>query len=319
MPPLLRRACSTQHVQFCDVQRLRLGVMTDQDFEIPRDILEGWAGVAHTARLMIDVLQQIREPKPGSNLAQVNEVYAPERGSDWCRSYLSSALEHLEFWGDHVAPLKFHPEQRVRHTFRPVQTLSRAAIESSAHAIWVLDARTAQECTRRHLSLVVHDFEEQKKAAVGQERKTALARRREDLISRIGPDFSEDDVKRAPGYMDLVKQAAAVVAAKGSATYDIDTVERLWRASAGSAHGKRWPSYELQIVLPQDEVLPGQFNTVQMPDPSAITSVTGLASSLTSYAVLRFADYSGYEPQLASILGQARDRLSAKITRRTDL
>lgn len=293
--------------------------MTDQDFEIPRDILEGWAGVAHTARLMIDVLQQIGEPKQGSNLAQVNEAYAPERGSDWCRGYLFSALEHLEFWGDHVAPLKFHPEQRVRHTFRPVQTLSRAAIESSAHAIWVLDARTAQECTRRHLSLVVHDFEEQKKAAVGQERKTVLSSRRDDLIRKIGPDFSEDDVKRAPGYMDLVKQAAAVVVAKGSATYDVDTVERLWRASAGSAHGKRWPSHELQIVLPQDEFLPDQFNTLQMPDPSAITSITGLASSLTSYAVLRFADYAGYEPQLARMLEQARDRLSAKIPRRTDL
>lgn len=207
----------------------------------------------------------------------------------------------------------------MRHTFRPTQTLSRAAIESSSHAIWVLDARTAEECTRRHLSFVVHDFEEQKKAAVGQERKTALAKRRADLVSKIGPLFTEDDVKRAPGYMDLVKQAAAVVVVKGAGTFDAEAAERLWRASAGSAHGKRWPSHELQIVVPRDEFLPGQFNTTQMPDPEAITSITELAASFTSYAVLRFADYSGYEPQLSNILEQAAARLSSKITRRPDL
>ncbi|MHA7263778.1 hypothetical protein ACX80W_11320 [Arthrobacter sp. TMN-37] len=170
--------------------------------------------------------------------------------------------------------------------------------------------------------MVVHDFEEQKKAAVGEDRRKTLAKRRVDLIRRNGPVFSEDDVKRFPGYMELVKQVAAVVAAKGAKdaeAYDVDSIERLWRASAGSAHGKRWPSHELQIVLPQEEFLPGQFNTSQMPDPAAITSITELAASLTSYAVLRFADYSGYEPQLSIMMEQARDRLSARITRRSGL
>lgn len=215
--------------------------------------MERWAAVAHSARMMADVLRQIGEPLPGSPLAQVNAAYSHQRGSDWCRSFLSAALEHLEFWGDQVAPLKFHPELEIHHSFRPAQTLSRAAIESSAHAVWVLDAQTAQECTRRHLCLVVHDFEEQRKAATGNVRKQLLAERRKTLIERVGPAFTEDEVKRFPGYMELVKQAAAVVAARGSreaAAYDADSVERLWRASAGSAHGKRWPSHELQIVIP---------------------------------------------------------------------
>lgn len=296
--------------------------MKGERVEIPRSVLERWAAVAHSARMMTDVLGQIGEPLPGSPLAQVNASYSHERGSDWCRSFLSAALEHLEFWGDQVAPLKFHPELEIQHSFRPAQTLSRAAIESSAHVVWVLDAQTAQECTRRHLCLVVHDFEEQRKAATGHERKQLLAERRKTLIERVGPTFPEDEVKRFPGYMELVKQAAAVVAAKGSqkaAAHDSDSVERLWRASAGSAHGKRWPSHELQIVIPREEFLPGQFQTSQMPDPSAITSITELAGSLTSYAVLRFADYSGYEPRLASMMERARDRLSAKIPRRHDI
>ena len=92
-------------------------------------------------------------------------------------------------------------------------------------------------------------------------------------------------------------------------------VERLWRASAGSADGKRWPSVELQIVLPKAEIGPRRYATELIPDPDAITRILKLADAVLTYGVLRFADYSGYAPQLGSMLTGANEGLSRLIPR----
>jgi hypothetical protein len=57
-----------------------------------------------------NILQHIGDPPPESNFALVNSLYANEKASDWHRSYLAAALEHLIVWADFAAPLKFHPE-----------------------------------------------------------------------------------------------------------------------------------------------------------------------------------------------------------------
>lgn len=290
--------------------------------EISRETIEPWVAVAQSSRLLGDVLSQIGEPLQGSNFEQINDLYPFERSSDWCREFLSAGIEHMQLWADHVAPLRFHAEAEVIHTFRPVQTLSRAAVESAAHAVWVMDADTAQGCARRHLCLVLDDLDQQRKAAQNLERKNQLKEARTLLLKRLETVISETEIGRFPGYMDIVKRAAATVATKGSADTDLAdpaVVERLWRASAGSAHGKRWPSLELQVVNPGQEIAPGTFETSRIPDPGAITKILNLANAVLTYGVLRFADYSGYEPELPAIMASAQKRLSEKIPRRTDV
>jgi hypothetical protein len=76
---------------------------------------------------------------------------------------------------------------------------------------------------------------------------------------------------------------------------------------------------ELQIVDPGKEISPGQFEAHRAPDPVAITRILNLANSILTYGVLRFADFSGYEPQLATMMGDAQKRLTAFIPKRSDL
>ncbi|WP_193341725.1 hypothetical protein [Pseudarthrobacter sp. AB1] len=289
---------------------------------IDRATIEPWIAVAQSSRLLADILSQIGEPLSGSNFEEMNAHYPPERSSDWCREFLTAGIEHMTLWADHVAPLRFHEEAHVTHTFRPVQTLSRAAIESSSQAVWMMNGESARECARRHVCLLLDDLEEQRKAALGDERKKRLKLARQIVLDRLEPFIGEKDIGRFPGYMNIVKEAAATVAAKGSGDADLvdaEVVERLWRASAGSAHGKRWPSLELQIVNPGKEIAPGLFETDRAPDPVAITKILNLANSVVTYGVLRFADYSGYEPQLAEIIDAAQKKLAAVIPRRSDL
>jgi hypothetical protein len=285
--------------------------------EVDRETLLPWVEVAHSSRVTQDVLGQVGEPLEGSHFDRINEMYPFERSSDWCRGYLSAALEHMELWAEHVAPLRFAEDAVVVHRFRPVQTLSRAAVEAASQAVWLMDGNSARECARRHLCLILHDLDEQRKAAVGVARGR-IAEARATLLERLESAVSEEEIGRFAGYMETVKRASAVVAAKGSKDGGIGDpaeVERLWRASAGSAHGKRWPSVELQIVLPKAEIGPGHYATELIPDPDAITRILKLADAVSTYGVLRFADYSGYAPQLGSMLTGANERLSRLIPR----
>jgi hypothetical protein len=271
---------------------------------------------------MTDILSQVGDPTRTSNFETINDHYPPERSSDWCREFLSAGLEHMVLWADHVAPLRFHEEAVVTHTFRPMQTLSRAAMESAAQAVWVMDGGSARDCARRHICLLLEDLDEQRKAATGDERKSCLKRARQIVLDRLSPHLEKRDVGQFPGYMNVVKKAAAMLAAKGSADADLvdpAVVERLWRASAGSAHGKRWPSFELQIVDPGTEISAGRFEAHRAPDPVAISRILNLANSILTYGVLRFADFSGYGPQLPVMLAAAQKTLSDSIPKRTDI
>ena len=109
-----------------------------------------WVVGAHDARFLDRLIQQVGDPAPGCRLQQVNELYEWEKVSDWCREFLRSALDHMLIWSDRVAPLDFPPEQRVGHSFRPAKTLGRAALESAAHAVWDMGARTPRECLKRN-------------------------------------------------------------------------------------------------------------------------------------------------------------------------
>ena len=262
-----------------------------------------WVNMAQASRVMHRVLTSVGDPASGSAFIQINELYPWEKASDWSRGYLTAALQHLLFWADHIAPFKFHPEQRVGHTLRPVQTLARAAIEASAQAVWMLSGNSAQECARRHLRLIRCDIDEQKKSLPLAE-KVRMDEADKILLARVSEGCSSKDLGPI-SYFDAIRSACLKV--------DVapEEAELIWRAASGSAHGKRWPTLALQHVVPGEEYEPGQFRTIMVPDASAMTDVLSLADKMTTYGVLRFADYSGAD--IGSLLTEAKTWLGGII------
>lgn len=254
---------------------------------------------------MRDLLTETPPAVDGSPFSII-DAKLPQPSEMWCRSYLSSALEHLGMWADYVAPLKFHPDAVVHHDARPAQTLARAALESASQAVWVMASRDPRESLRRHLSLVLADWEEQRKAEIDPERKADLKQQRLDLLDIL----ESHDVKvDNPSYLTLITAAATEVRTNFSDgdLGDPAQVERLWRASAGSAHGKMWPSLELRVSVELD----GQ--PFSFPDADAMSAILVLANRVTQYGVLRFIDYAGHTPQLKERLQATSLRWYARI------
>jgi hypothetical protein len=277
---------------------------------VDRETAHPWVEVAHSARLTQAFLRDVQTPNETSRFAQVDALYPSQPASRWCRGYLTAALEHLIMWADFAAPLKFHEEQVVIHALRPAQALARAAAESAAQAVWIMAADGPIEAVHRHLTLVLHDLDEQRKAVVGDE-KTRLAETRKKAIEDLAKVTSVDDLKTPPSYLRLMREASGEVIAKGS-TVDFpkttDDAERIWRASAGAMHGKRWPSLEQTIELPNEN---GQL--VMVPDPEAISKALKLADGITTYGILRFADYSGHGTNIAEMLDNSLTELAKKL------
>jgi len=277
---------------------------------VDRQTARPWVEVANSARVMQGMLHAIEPPSEESPLAQVDALYPSQTTSGWCRGYLEAALEHMMLWADFAAPLKFHEDHVVIHALRPAQALARAAAESAAQAVWVMAAGAAIPCAHRHLTLVFHDLDERRKAAVGEE-KERLAAVRKAAIEDLSKVTSVDDVLKPPTYLKLIREASSEVIAKGSTTdfpKTPDEAERIWRASAGAMHGKRWPSLEQTVELPNEV---GQL--VRVPDPEAISKALKLADGIITYGILRFADYSGHAANIAGMLDDSFTELAKKL------
>jgi hypothetical protein len=273
---------------------------------IDRGTSRAWVEVAHSSRILQELLTGTPPAVKGSPLAITNQFFPKDPVERWCRSYLSAALEHLNMWADLVAPMHLHPEAEVHHTPRPAQTLARAALESASQAVWILSADNPREMARRHISLVLDDWDQQRKAALDPSVKSELKARQEEVRELLSP--AELDL-RAPTYLALVTSATREVrdnlASHGLG--DPAEVERLWRASAGSAHGKMWPAIELRVSI---EV---EGRTYTFPDATAMSAMLVLAEKVTSYGVARFIDRAGHEPGLTARLTEASDALYRRI------
>jgi len=282
----------------------------DERIPVGEVTTQAWATVAHSARVAQHVLRHVGDPSPESPFAQINALYAYEKASDWHRSYLAAALEHLIVWADIAAPLKFHPELEVTHTFRPAYTLGRAAIEASSQAVWMSSGGTAQECARRHLSLIRWDYTEHRKSLTGdadaQQRVTEMDTR---LLERTADAFPETDLT-PPNHYTVLRAAAPLI------DLDPDRMERIWRAASGSAHGKVWPSLALQHVVPLTEYEPGQFRTLRIADPDGMTEVLEVADKMTFHGVLRHADFC--KADIPNLLNDARLWLASVVPIRKD-
>jgi hypothetical protein len=266
--------------------------------------VRGWVEVAHGSRILQYCLRNAGDPASGSSFAHVGELYPFERVSDRARAYLAAAVEHLIFWADLQAPLKFHPEQSNEVTLRPSYTLARASLEAAAQAVWLMNTTDPIECLRRHICLMRWDLQELRKRKLDSAEKATAKALEADLIHRVSEVFDDGQVMPPQGYLDVIRSACA---AEGL-TMDPDDAERVWRAASGVAHGKYWPTLDLQQQIPVEEYEPGQFRSIQIPDVDRITEALRTAHAMTQFGVLRFLDYTGAD--IAETIANAEDWLS---------
>lgn len=258
------------------------------------------------------MLKSCGDPASGSNFNQVNELYPFEKVSDRARHYVSAALEHLTMWADFAAPFKFHPQQTTTFTMRPTMALARAALESSAQAVWLMDTRDPIECVRRHLRLIRWDIAEHRKSYLDPEGKKRVERRDHMLIERVQKVFTEDQIRPPNGYLWVIQQACR----PDDLTLESAQAERLWRAMSGAAHGMYWTNLELTNVEVRDEYEPGHFRTLTLPDPTALVEALEAGFRMTQYGTLKYLSHAGADIEALSI--PAMRWLADNITLRPD-
>lgn len=269
-------------------------------FRVDEKTSRAWTAAAHSARVNQQTMTLIGDPRPGSNLAAVSGLYPYEKVSDRVRAYLVAGIEHMLIWADLAAPLVFHEQQVMYVTLRPAYTLARATIEASAQAVWLMDTRDPVECVRRHLSLMRWDLQERRKSKLDLQQKEDVKADEDDLLRRVSQVFQPDDIKPPGGYLDVIRSACGA----NGLGLEADAVERQWRAASGAAHGKHWPTVDLQHVdVGEGNESGGHRGTFQLPDASAMTEVLETAVTMSRYGVVLYAQYSGVD--VAAVLGQA--------------
>jgi hypothetical protein len=231
----------------------------------------------------------------------VSELYPFEKVADRARAYLTAGVEHLIFWADVQVPLKFHAEQAVEVTLRPSYTLARASLESAAQAVWLMNTTEPMECIRRHICLMRWDLAELRKSRLNTAEKAEAKELEKDLVKRVSEVFNEEKVRAPNGYLDVIRWACAA----DGLDLAPDDAERIWRAASGAAHGKYWPTVELQRAIPVAGDEPGQHRSVLVPDVDGITEVLRTAHDMTQVGVLRYLDYSGVDIQSSLATAQA--------------
>jgi hypothetical protein len=281
-------------------------------YPVPEEHSQEFTAVAQGSRIAWHMVQACGDPLDGSNFAKVNELYPFEKVSDRVRHYVEAAFEHLLMWADNVAPFKFHPEQTVNFTLRPTYTLARAALESSAQAVWILSSADPEECVRRHLSLIRWDLHEHRKSSPTPEHKDRCRDRESDLLARVSSSFTEEEVRPPNGYLAVLQSACE----PNDLDLDAITVERLWRAASGAAHGMYWPNLELQTLTIGDEYEPGHFRAQELPDVTVMVEVIQAALKMSQYAAYRYVIFSGLN--LSELVGPAMRWLTENITLKPD-
>jgi hypothetical protein len=252
---------------------------------VPDDQSLRFTELAHGSRLIHQVHSHVGDPAAGSNFFRTAELYPFESIAQQSRRYLDAAFEHLLFWADHVAPLKFHSDQTTNFTLRPCFTLARAALEASAQAVWLLSTTDPVECIRRHVCLRRWDLDEQAKWADG-ERKSEFRNEDRELVERVAKVFTTEQVRAPNGYLHVLQLACA----NEDLRLNDKDVERLWRAASGAAHGKQWPDQEFRRPAAS---APAELATALFPDTGAMLAILEVAHQMTQIGALQHAAYSG--------------------------
>lgn len=279
----------------------------EQRVPVDPDASRAWTEVAQGTRLSWHTFVNVPAPADGSNFARARALYPFEPIDERARAYIGAGLEHLLLWADHVAPLRFHPEQEINFQQRPPFTLARAALEASAQAVWMLDTTDPRECIRRHLSLIRWDLSEHKKSKLDLAEKARLDAKDRELVERVSAEFTENEIRPPRGYLWVLREACR----PDDLNLDADDVERLWRAASGSAHGMFWPTRDLQHLV-EVQAPDGSVRAIRVADTQSIADVLQAAYAMAQYAVLKYAAFAGAD--IWKLVNDSRTWLTSKIT-----
>lgn len=102
----------------------------------------------------------------------------------------------------------------------------------------------------------------------------------------------------------MIRYAASFAANDENSTSAADRAERIWRSTAGAAHGKQWPDFEYH-----DRTVLGDGLFLTAPRPTAIADVMGLASDYLAAGVMLLAMRTGHWNEFHTLWDDAVERL----------
>ncbi|MDV6264005.1 hypothetical protein [Rhodococcoides yunnanense] len=279
--------------------------------QLPPDQSQVWTRNTYLVRACELVLTRTVDPVPNSALDRVDAIYHWEKASVWTRSYLLSSAENLSLWADLVAPYEFVPGAVNRVRTRPYLLLARSGLEAAAHALWILDLTSFEECVQRHVRLMHHDFKMHKKALVARKSDPSrIEQRITDLVSRAANlTFETTPTRKPPGYEDLVRGAAE------STGSDPNEWAYLWNAASGAGHGQNWFGLEGFDLVPTEEYEPGHFRTTSIPDPIYITDTVDAATHALLRGTMRWLELGGHDEKM---IGAVAPEIFAKMPKTSD-
>ncbi|WP_432560674.1 hypothetical protein [Granulicoccus sp. GXG6511] len=286
--------------------------MENKPIPVPLEATRAFTEIAQWTRVCWHMLKAWGDPAPGSRFEQMNDIYPFEKVSDRARHYISAALEHLLMWADFAVPFKFHPEQTTNVMLRPPMALARAALESAAQAVWLMDGEKPLDCVQRHLRLIRWDLAEHRKSHLEAAGKDRVKRRDAELVARVANAFTEEQILPPQGYLWVIQQACR--------PDDLDLAapqaERLWRAMSGAAHGMYWTNLDLMHVEVGEEYEPGHYRTVTVPNLLVLAEALQVGFRMTQYGCLKYLEYAGAD--LHQLMGPALRWLAENITVKPD-
>jgi hypothetical protein len=278
---------------------------------VPDEELLKWVETAHSARVDYYTLEQVLDPRRDSDLALDDAGYRWEKCSAWVRSYLMAAADHLLLWANTVSPPRVHEGMTVANPPRPYFTLARAALESAAQAVWILEPAESVERVHRHLRLLYHDLRQLALAleAEGDDRASAARERMHLVQTRTSDLYAFKTIKDGePKYLMIVRECAEVIKTAPA------TLEAIWRGASASAHGKNWFQHVAFDLRAGEEYEQDYFRVLLLPAPSEITRAVQAASDMLTYGVTKFVLRAGVDPQ--PLFRVALERLASEIPRR---
>ena len=235
------------------------------------------------------VLRRVVDSKPQSLLDLVDRVYEVEKVSTWARASLRAATEHLCLWADLVAPYRVTPGDVSYIRPRPYLLLARAGLEAASHALWTLEASSADECVQRFVQIMHTDFQYHRIALLEGGMDYSRVDERIAVLESRCHDLSIPVPKARLTYGQLVKNAAKVT------KQDEDRWFSLWATASAAAHGQNWFGVEGFILLDKVEYEPNHLRMAFLPDPTFITQMTEAACTALEWATLRWLAIGGHD------------------------
>jgi hypothetical protein len=169
--------------------------------------------------------------QPGSSLARDDRDTDPYHLSHAVRGGISSSAEHLHAFRTLLVGARILQPQAGF-------TLMRAAIETAAGAVWLLNPPDRSTRVARALQHAATDAKDGDQAA--QEAGADITTPLSDRIARL------QDVARAAGLAESVittrpPGSAKIIAYAGSDPSSAFDLLLAWRICSGIAHGRNWP------------------------------------------------------------------------------